>query len=106
VELSGLLPNPQYVDLLRKIQAKLKTGVKQRPESQPKLKPPQGEVLKTIQLVLLEHPDGLHTYEVRQLVEERLGRKLPRSTVKGCLAEHPKLFERLRRGVYRIRYAA
>lgn len=106
MELSELFPNPQYIDLLRKIEAKLKTGVKQRPEPQPKLKPPRGEVLRMIQLVLLENPDGLHTYEVRRLVEERLGRKLPRSTVKGCLAEHSKLFVRVRRGVYRVRYAA
>jgi hypothetical protein len=103
VELSGLLPNPELSALLHKIKANLKPGALQRRLIvEPKLKPQQGEILKTIKLVLLEHPDGLHTYEVRRLVEERLGRKLPRSTVKGCLAEHPKLFVRLVRGKYRI----
>jgi hypothetical protein len=102
VELSGLLPNPELSALLHKIKANLKTGVTQQgPAAQSVPKPRPGEILKTIRLVLLEHPDGLHTYEVRRLVEERLGRKLPRSTVKGFLAEKPE-FIRLGRGKYRL----
>ena len=66
----------------------------------------EGQVLRTIKAVLLEHPDGLHVSEIRRAVEERLGRQLSRSTVKGALAEHCEpggLFRRRRRGVYMLR---
>jgi hypothetical protein len=55
-----------------------------------------------IKTVMLEHPDGLHTYEARALVEERLGRKLPKSTVKDALASHPEVFKRIGYGKYRL----
>lgn len=61
----------------------------------------QGEILATIKQVLGEHPDGLQTVEARRLVEERLGRELPRSTVKATLAEHAA-FERIGHGRYRL----
>jgi hypothetical protein len=51
-------------------------------------RPPQGQVLRMIKAVLAEHPDGLRVSEIRELVEQRLGRGLCRSTVKGALAEH------------------
>ena len=62
---------------------------------------PYGEVMRTIKTVLAEHPEGLRTVEVRRLVEARLGRELPRSTVKDALAASPA-FERLSRGRYRL----
>jgi hypothetical protein len=61
--------------------------------------------LRTIKAVLAEHPDGLCVSEIRERVEERLGRELSRSTVKGALAEHAVPggpFVRRRRGVYRL----
>ncbi len=67
---------------------------------------PQGQVLRTIKAVLLEHPDGLHVSEIRRAVEQRLERELSRSTVKGALAEHSGpagVFRRRRRGVYVLR---
>ena len=70
-----------------------------------KPKPRQGRTLRTIKTVLLEHPDGLQTYEVRKLVEERLGRRLPKSTVKDALATHPKDFRRVSYGRYMLRSA-
>jgi hypothetical protein len=102
VELSGLLSNPNVcsdLDRLHELIEKAKQSKRKR--SSFEIKPPQGQVLRTIKLVMLEHPDGLHTYEVRKLVEERLGRKLPKSTVKDALATNPA-FERIGYGKYRV----
>jgi hypothetical protein len=62
----------------------------------------RGEILRAIKMVLADHPHGLRTIEARQLVETRLGRRLPSSTVKGMLAQSDT-FERMQRGRYRLR---
>jgi hypothetical protein len=61
----------------------------------------QGRILWTIKQVLAEYPDGLQAFEIRQLVEQRLGRKLPKSTVKDALASN-SAFERLGYGRYKL----
>lgn len=66
-----------------------------------KRRPLRGEVIEAIKLILARHPAGLQTFEARRLVEEHLGRELPRSTVKDALASNPD-FERIRRGRYRL----
>jgi hypothetical protein len=66
-----------------------------------KLPKAQGEILRTIKQVLAGYPGGLQTFEVRRLVEQELGRKLLRSTVKDALASNPA-FERISRGRYRM----
>ena len=66
------------------------------------MKPPQGQVLRTIKRVLAQHPNGLQTHEVRGLVERQLGRPLPKSTVKDALASNPA-FLRIGYGRYRLR---
>ena len=102
VELSGHPSNPNVRSDLDQLQELIEEGKQSRRMiSAPRLKPPQGQILKTIKLVMMEHPDGLHTYEVRRLVEERLGRKLPKSTVKDALATNP-MFERIGYGRYVI----
>jgi hypothetical protein len=103
VELSGLLSNTNVrsdIDRLHGVIEELLASPK-RKRSPRKLQPPQGQILKTIKLVMMEHPDGLHTYEVRQLIEEQLGRKLPKSTVKNALATNPA-FERIGYGKYHL----
>jgi hypothetical protein len=68
-------------------------------------RPPQGQLLRTIKLVLADRPAGLRTVEIWRLVEERLGRQVSYSAVKGDLASNAGCggcFERLRRGVYRL----
>ncbi len=106
MELAGLLSNPGLAATL----ARLSRAVGGRPptleRSADLARPPQGQVLRTIKGVLLRHPDGLHVSEIRRAVEERLGRELPPSTVKGALAEHSgpgRMFRRRRRGVYMLR---
>jgi hypothetical protein len=121
MELRGLLSNPHVRDdplielilacsdpeflkrarhLSQRIEKLVKSGRSVPLPSPPKPRP--GQVLSTIKLILLEHPDGLQTYEIRQLVEERLGRKLPRSTIKGTLSGRDE-FERVERGHYQLR---
>ena len=109
MELAGLLSNPAFGSTLARLGEAL---AKRRPDltravtrSLPDAAP-QGQILRTIKAVLLEHPDGLHVSEVRRAVEERLRRQLSRSTVKGALAEHCEpggIFRRRRRGVYVLR---
>jgi hypothetical protein len=110
VELAGLLSNPDFGSLL----TRLREALAKRPDRASAVarsvpdRAPQGQVLRTIKAVLLEHPDGLRVSQIRRAVEERLGRELSRSTVKGALAEHCEsggIFRRRRRGVYMLRGA-
>lgn len=68
-------------------------------------RPPQGQVARTLKDILAGHPEGLHVSEARRLLEERLGRELPRSTVKSALVEHtgPEGDFRRLSGVYVLR---
>jgi hypothetical protein len=111
MELSGLLSNPQLAGILSRLQAAL-TATRFAPADAPvpatDRRRPQGQVLRMIKSVLREHRDGLPATEVRRLVELRLGRELPRSTVKGALAEHSGpdgSFRRRKRGIYAVRGA-
>jgi hypothetical protein len=61
-----------------------------------------GSRLRTNKHVLREHVAGLQTYEVRSHVEKRLGRSLPKSTVKDALASNP-VFARIAKGRYRLK---
>ena len=102
LDLVATISNPSFITRVEKLSKRIKKtkrSGKQLPEPEPK--PRQGEVLKTIKLVLLEHPDGLQTYEVRQLIEERLGRKMPKSTVRDALANN-RTFKRIGHGRYRL----
>lgn len=104
-ELIGTLSNPETGALLSGISDALGTLGSAVAQHDVVTVPPrgaQGEILRTIKLVLAEHPQGLRTVEVRRLVETCLGRRLPSSTVKGLLAQH-NAFERLQRGRYRLR---
>lgn len=60
-----------------------------------------GAVVDAIREVLADHPAGLCVADVRKLVEIRVGRKVPNSSVKGALWEKPE-FIRIRYGVYRL----
>lgn len=102
VDLVRAITDPVFVNGAQKLSGLLKHTKSDKRSGPPKLKPPQGQILRTIKLVLLEQPDGLQTYEARKLVEERLGRKLPNSTVRDALANN-RAFERTGRGRYRIR---
>jgi hypothetical protein len=68
----------------------------------PAPRPRQGDVLRAIKLVLADQPCGLRTVEVRRRAELLLGRKLPRSTVKGRVADN-RGFQRINRGICRLR---
>jgi hypothetical protein len=109
MELAGLLSNPDLGSTLARLGQALATHRPDRSDAVMRALPaaaPQGQILRTITAVLLEHPDGLHVSEIRRAVEERLGRRLSRSTVKGALAEHcvpGGIFRRRRRGVYMLR---
>ncbi len=106
MELAGLLSNPSLAAALARLGH---TMAGRSPTAARRVdfeRPPQGQVLRTIKAVLLEHADGLHVREIRRAVEQRLGRELSRSTVKGALAEHSGpggMFRRRRRGVYMLR---
>jgi hypothetical protein len=109
MELAGLLSNPELRSMLGQVGEAL---ANRRPDRTSALTrsllaaAPQGQVLRTIRAVLLEHPEGLHVSEIKRAVEARLGRQLSRSTVKGALAEHagPRgAFCRRKRGVYVLR---
>ena len=103
MELAGLLSNPGLASALARLSHAIAAGSSRRERTGDVRRPPQGEVLRTIKAVLVEHPDGLHVSAIRRAVEERLGRELSRPTVKGALAEHSGpagLFRRGRRGVY------
>jgi hypothetical protein len=52
--------------------------------------------------VLEQHPDGLHTNEIRQVVEARLRRSISKSTINDRLVRNSS-FERIGRGKYRLR---
>jgi hypothetical protein len=105
MELAGLLSNPRVTLELDRI---VKAVVGQQPGESNECqdcaaeKPPQGQILRTIKEVLREHADGLQTYEVRSHVEKRLGRSLPKSTVKDALASN-RVFERISKGRYRLK---
>lgn len=104
MELTGALSNPEVglkLDRLGEVLAGLEPKLSTHQIVPRKLRLTQGRILQTIKQVLAGYPDGLQTFEVRQLVEQELGRKLPRSTVKATLAENPA-FERIRRGRYRL----
>jgi hypothetical protein len=67
---------------------------------------PQGQLLRAIKVVLAGRPGGLRTVEVWRLVEDRLGCQVSYSAIKTDLASNAVrdgCFERLRRGVYRLR---
>jgi hypothetical protein len=105
VELAGLLSNPDLALTLGGLLQRLgpKPAGVDPIETADGCRPPQGQVLRAIKDILAEHPEGLHVSEARRLVEERLGRELSRSTVKGALAEHAGpdgIFRKRRRGVY------
>jgi hypothetical protein len=109
MELVGLLSNPQLAGILARLGASLIAtpfAPADAPVCATDRRRPQGQVLRTIKAVLREHRDGLATSDVRRLVELRLGRELPRSTVKGALAEHSGpdgIFKRRKRGIYVVR---
>lgn len=67
-----------------------------------RLKPPQGQVLRTIKQVLEDHPEGLRTNQIRHLVEQQLGRSIGKSTINDRLVRNPS-FERISRGKYCLR---
>ena len=106
MELSGLLSNPRVaLELDRIVEALTYSGPSQRSkcrENRPS-RPPQGQVLRAIKLILVPHAEGLQTHEVRRLVEAHLGRQLPKSTVKDALANNPA-FERIAYGRYRLKH--
>ena len=105
MELMGALLNPEIGVLLAGISDALdglgsavaEHGVVMAPRRNA-----QGEIVRTIKLVLAAHPLGLQTVEVRRLVEAHLGQRLPPSTVKGMLVQNGA-FERVERGRYRLR---
>lgn len=103
VELIGAYSNSENLARLNRIAEMAKRSPRSVPaERKPvKRRSRQGEILATIKQVLGEHPDGLQTVEARRLVEARLGRELPRSTVKATLAEHAS-FDRIGHGRYRL----
>ena len=108
MELAGLLSNPDFGSTLARLTRAIADRSSRRERTGDVRRPPQGQVLRMIKAVLVEHPDGLHVCEIRRAVEERLGRELSRSTVKGALAEHSGqggTFRRRRRGVYVLRGA-
>ena len=99
------LLNPEVgskLDQLTKIFASLEPNLASHRIVPRKLPLAQGLTLATIKRVLASHPEGLQTFEVRKYVEQDLGRKLPKSTVKDALASNPA-FERVRYGRYRLR---
>lgn len=109
MELSGLLSNSKLAESLARLGAELAPtplAPADAPVPATDRRWPQGQVLRTIKAVLGEHRDGLPTSDVRRLVELRLGRELPRSTVKGALAAHSGpdgIFKRRKRGIYVVR---
>ncbi|MGI9098655.1 MAG: hypothetical protein ACR2H2_09245 [Solirubrobacteraceae bacterium] len=105
MELIGALSNPETGALLAGIIDALDTlgsAVAMHNVVTVPRRSAQGEILRAIKLALADHPLGLPTVEVRRLVEARLGRRLPSSTVKGTLAQNGA-FERMQRGCYRLR---
>ena len=64
MELGGLCSNSETLPLLQRIKANLRPSLK-RPTPAAVPHPRRGAILQAIQLVLGEHPAGLHTYEVR-----------------------------------------
>jgi hypothetical protein len=60
--------------------------------------------LRAIQQVLAGFPNGLQGFEIRRMVEQDLGRKVPSSTIKSNLADNPA-FERIGYGRYRLRHS-
>lgn len=105
MELTGALSNPEIgpkLDRIAKVLAGLEPKLATHKIVLRKLPLTQGRILETIKGVLAECPDGLQAFEIRWLVEQELGRTLPRSTVKATLAENPA-FERITRGRYRVK---
>jgi hypothetical protein len=105
MELNGLFSNPRLTSSF----GRLVRAIAELPERQdcplppfPRRDPRPGEIVKAVKEILSLHPEGLRTIEVRAMVEELLGRKLRPSTTKTLLADHPA-FDRIRRGVYRLR---
>ncbi len=76
MELSGLLSNPALALTLARLgeaASGATASVTSGPQRSAPVRPPQGEVLRTIKTVLAGYPDGLSVSEIRRLVEERLG---------------------------------
>jgi hypothetical protein len=108
MELVRGLSNPQLgVELgeLRTVLAKLAKSAAANPVAVPRRALRQGEILSAINVVLIGEPSGLRTTEVHARVEEQLGRDISYSTVKANLAGGSR-FERLARGVYRLKIEA
>jgi hypothetical protein len=110
MELVEALLNPESSGRLGralKAAAQLQPGVRaMMAQPPPNVQPPQGQLLRAIKVVLAGRPDGLRTVEVWRLVEDRLGREVSYSAIKTDLASNAVrdgCFERLRRGVYRLR---
>jgi len=112
MELAEGLTNPEAAARLARALAAV-AGLK--PDRRAVMVPPglarprQGQVLRAIKTVLADQPAGLRTVEVWRLVEARLGRPVSYTAIKNDLASNigpGRCFERLRRGVYRVRDAA
>jgi hypothetical protein len=106
MELAGVLSNSETAARLGRVRQAV-AGLP--PGHGPQvLEPPpaQGEVLRAIKAVLAGYPAGLRTTEIWELVVARLGRVVSYSTIKADLADNVRAegcFERLRRGVYRVK---
>lgn len=106
MELAGVLSNQELGDRLRQIGQSV-AGLPPGPAPEAVEPPPaQGEVLRAIKAVLAEEPEGLRSVEIWRLVVARLVRPVLYATVKAGLAQNAGddgCFERLRRGVYRLK---
>jgi hypothetical protein len=104
MELAGVLSNPEVgpkLDRLAEVLGSIEPKLASHRIVLRKLPLAQGRILRTIKQVLAGYPGGLQTFEIRRMVEQELGQRLPKSTVKDALASNPA-FERLGYGRYRL----
>lgn len=104
MELAGALSNPEVgprLDRLATDLAALKPNLASHTIVLRKLPLRQGWILRTIKQVLAEHPEGLQRWQVGELVEKRLERPVPKSTIGNALVK--PAFERIGPGRYRLK---
>lgn len=108
VALVGALSNqPERLVRLDRVRRKLLSQAKQSPRSPKPLRSRAGAIQNGVVEVLAATAGPMRFMQVHAAVEQLLGRPVDKGTVKDCLwkgahSDEPR-FERLARGLYRLR---
>lgn len=110
MELVGSLSNPAVLAKLDALTTCRREALAHgEPRLHPASRPPAraGEIVETIVVVLAECNGSMRVAEIHRYVEQRLGRRVNRKSVKACLSEwalasRPR-FQRTGYGRYRLR---